>query len=58
MTPGKMRAATILQKSGQVKAMLQGIEGLPLDTLEEFLADGRNAAAAESYPRRALEGLL
>ena len=58
MTPGKMRAATILQKSAQVKAMLQGIEGLPLGTLEEFLADGRNAAAAESYLRRALEGLL
>ena len=58
MTPGKMRASTILQKSAQVTAMLQGIEGLPLGTLQEFLADARNAAAAESYLRRALEALL
>ena len=42
MTPGKLRAATILQKGAQAKAMLQGIEGLPLGTLAEFLADGRN----------------
>jgi len=58
MTPGKMRAATILQKSAQVEAMLRGMEGLPLGTLEEFVADSRNPAAAESYLRRALEGLL
>jgi uncharacterized protein YutE (UPF0331/DUF86 family) len=53
-----MRAATVLQKSAQVSAMLQGLEGLPLGTLEEFVADTRNPAAAESYLRRALEGLL
>jgi uncharacterized protein YutE (UPF0331/DUF86 family) len=58
MTPSKMRAATILQKSAQVTAMLQGIEGLPLGTLQEFVGDTRNSAAAESYLRRALEGLL
>ena len=58
MTAGKIRAATILQKNAQVNAMLQGIEGLPLGTLEEFVADARNPAAAESYLRRALEGLL
>jgi uncharacterized protein YutE (UPF0331/DUF86 family) len=53
-----MRAATILQKSAQVSAMLLGIEGLPLGTIEEFVGDTRNPAAAESYLRRALEGLL
>ena len=58
MTPGRIRAATVLQKSTQVTAMLRGIEGLPLTTFEEFIADARNPAAAESYLRRALEGLL
>jgi uncharacterized protein YutE (UPF0331/DUF86 family) len=58
VTPGRVRAATVLQKSAQVTAMLRGIESLPLATLEEFVADARNPAAAESYLRRALEGLL
>ncbi|MBN1628421.1 MAG: DUF86 domain-containing protein [Thermoleophilia bacterium] len=58
MTPGKVRASTILQKSAQVNAMLVGIQGLPLGTFDEFTGDPRNPAAAESYLRRALEGLL
>jgi uncharacterized protein YutE (UPF0331/DUF86 family) len=47
-----------MQKAEQVRAMLAGIQGLPLDSLEHFSADPRNAAAAESYLRRALEALL
>lgn len=58
MTPGKIRAATVLQKSAQVHAMLLGIQSLPLGSLNDFTSDPRNAAAAESYLRRALEGLL
>ncbi len=58
MTPGKVRAATILQKSARVNAMLLGIQSLPLGTFKEFTGDPRNPAAAESYLRRALEGLL
>jgi uncharacterized protein YutE (UPF0331/DUF86 family) len=38
--------------------MLQGIRGLPLESFENFVGDPRNPAAAESYLRRALEGLL
>jgi len=58
VTPGKVRAATILQKSAQVNAMLLGIQSLPLGSFKEFTGDPRNPAAAESYLRRALEGLL
>jgi uncharacterized protein YutE (UPF0331/DUF86 family) len=58
VTPGRVNAATAMQKAAQVKAMLAGIHALPLDSLERFSADPRNAAAAESYLRRALEALL
>lgn len=58
MTPGKIRAATLLAKAAQVNGMLDGIRALPLGSLAEFQSDPRNAAAAESYLRRALEALL
>ena len=38
--------------------MLAGLRALPLDTYEDFAADARNPAAAESFLRRALEALL
>lgn len=38
--------------------MLQGITDLPLASLQDFVSDPRNPAAAESYLRRALEALL
>ena len=58
MTPGKVRAVTVVQKAAQVRAMLRGIEDLPLSDPVAFAADPRNAASAESYLRRALEALL
>ena len=58
MTPGKVRAVTVVQKAVQVRAMLAGIQGLPLSDPAAFEADPRNAASAESYLRRALEALL
>jgi uncharacterized protein YutE (UPF0331/DUF86 family) len=58
VSPSKIRAASILTKSGQVDAMLLGIRELPLASLEAFENDPRNPAAAESYLRRALEALL
>ncbi len=58
MTPGKVRAVTVTQKAAQVRGMLAGIAGLPLSDGAAFEADPRNAAAAESYLRRALEALL
>ncbi len=58
MTPGKLRAATVLARATQVQAMLDGISALPQGSLDEFVSDPRTVAAAESYLRRALEGLL
>jgi len=58
VTPGKVRAVTVAQKAARVQTMLRSIEGLPLADLAAFEADPRNAAAAESYLRRALEALL
>jgi uncharacterized protein YutE (UPF0331/DUF86 family) len=58
VTPGKVRAVTVVQKAAGVQGMLAGIERLPLSDLAAFEADPRNAASAESYVRRALEALL
>lgn len=58
MTPGKVRAITVAQKSAQVRDMLRGIRSLPLADPAAFAADPRNAASAESYLRRSLEALL
>jgi uncharacterized protein YutE (UPF0331/DUF86 family) len=58
VSPGKVRAATVLQKSALISSMLAGLETLPLASLDAFTADPRDAAAAESYLRRALEALL
>ena len=58
MRPSKVRMAIVLQKSGLVDDMLRGLSTLPLASLETFESDSRNAAAAESYLRRALEALL
>lgn len=58
MTPGKVRAVTVVQKAAQVRGMLAGISRLPLSDRAAFEADPRNAASAESYLRRALEALL
>jgi uncharacterized protein YutE (UPF0331/DUF86 family) len=49
---------TVLQKSALVDAMLAGIATLPLESPTAFARDPRDAAAAESYVRRALEALL
>ena len=35
MTPGKVRAVTVVQKAAQVQGMLRGIERLPLSELVE-----------------------
>ncbi len=58
MSPGKVRAALVVQKSALIDQMLEGIASLPLGSLDAFRADGRDVAAAESYVRRALEVLL
>lgn len=58
MNPTGIRKTLIVEKAAWVRKMIQGIRRLPLDSYEDFLADSRNAAAAESYLRRGLEGLM
>lgn len=58
MTASRLRAKVVAERVSWVRAMVAGIRSLPCRTLEEFLSDPRNPAAAESYLRRALEALL
>ena len=58
MTPGDIRVEIVGERSAWVREMLAGLRTLPLGSYEEFASDPRNAAAAESYLRRALEALL
>jgi uncharacterized protein YutE (UPF0331/DUF86 family) len=58
VSPSKVRMATVMQKSTLVDDMLRGLTTLPMTDLEAFRSDPRDAAAAESYLRRALEALL
>lgn len=58
MTASKLRSRIVAERAAWVREMLEGLRALPLDTFEAFQADPRNAAAAESYLRRALEALL
>ena len=47
----------MVERARWIDEMLQGIRALPLGSLEEFTAESRNVAAADSYLRRALEAL-
>lgn len=58
MSPSRIDRGVVSSKVEIIEDMLRGLRGLPATTLEEFLADSRNPAAAESYLRRALEALL
>lgn len=58
MSPAKVRVTIVMQKSTLVDDMLRGLATLPLTSLEAFQSDARDAAAAESFFRRALEALL
>lgn len=58
MSPSRIDRGVVATKVEIVEDMLRGLEKLPAGTLDEFLADPRNPAAAESYLRRALEALL
>ena len=57
MNPGRIKAELVSAKAGWVRRMVAGIRELPTDP-DQFRADARNLAAAESYLRRALESLL
>lgn len=58
MTEGKLQARVVADRAEWIREMLRGLQGLPLDSRGEFEADERNVVAAESYLRRALEGLF
>jgi uncharacterized protein YutE (UPF0331/DUF86 family) len=53
-----IRAAVVAERSAWVRNMLDSIREIPLTTLDEFIRDPRNVAAAESYLRRGIEALL
>lgn len=58
MTPGLILAAIVIEKAARINDLVAAIRNLPLADYEEFIADARTPAAAESYLRRALESLL
>ncbi len=58
MTPGRIRIQIALERTASIRAMLDALRRLPASDLKAFLDDERTAAAAESYLRRAIEGLL
>ena len=58
MTPARLQAKIVVERSAWIHEMITRLQSLPLDSLEGFQADSRNPAAAESYLRRALEALF
>jgi len=58
VSPGKVRAATVLRQAALIGDMLRGIASLPRESVVAFSRNPRDVAAAESYVRRALEALL
>jgi uncharacterized protein YutE (UPF0331/DUF86 family) len=58
MTPGRIRVQVALERVARIRSMLDALRRLPASDLAAFLEDERTAAAAESYLRRAIEGLL
>jgi uncharacterized protein YutE (UPF0331/DUF86 family) len=58
MTPGRLSAKVVAERSEWIRTMLEGLRALPLESLASFRADPRTAPAAESFLRRGLEALL
>jgi uncharacterized protein YutE (UPF0331/DUF86 family) len=58
MTVAPIQAEIVTEKIAYVRRMVETIKCLPLSSPAAFAADPRNAAAGESYLRRALESLL
>jgi len=58
MTPSQIREKIIVERTAWIKKMIEGIQVLPIDSIESFLSDPRNIASAESYLRRGLEALM
>ena len=58
MTPTGIKEKVVAERSAWIEEMLSGVRALPLASYEQFIADPRNVAAADSYVRRALEALM
>lgn len=58
MVPSRLRGKIVADRLEWIRRMVAGIRSLPLDSLDEFTADPRTPAAADSYLRRGLEALL
>jgi uncharacterized protein YutE (UPF0331/DUF86 family) len=58
MTRGKPDLKVVTARLEIVTTCLRHLRSLPAGSLEEFVADARNPAAADSFLRRALEALL
>ena len=58
MMASPVRAEIVAEKIAYIRNRVDAIRTLPLSSYDDFSADTRNAAAAESYLRRALEALF
>jgi len=58
MTPGRVDLKVVGDRLRAVRRMVEQLRALPAGSLEQFRADFRNTAAAESLLRRAIESLL
>jgi len=58
MTPGRVDLKVVTGRLEIVATCVRELRALPASSLEEFEADARNPAAAESFLRRGLEALL
>ena len=58
MTPGEIELKVVRDRLGILAECVEGLRGLPTGSLAEFRSDPRNAAAADSYLRRAIEALF
>ncbi|HEX9636839.1 MAG TPA: DUF86 domain-containing protein [Acidobacteriota bacterium] len=58
MSPGEVNLKLVGERLGYFQSRLEDLRSLPLKSLAEFSSDPRNPAAAESFLRRAIEGLL
>jgi len=58
VTGGEINQRVIIQRASWIKEMLESLRDLPIQNLEDFIQSRHNAAAAESYLRRALEALF
>jgi uncharacterized protein YutE (UPF0331/DUF86 family) len=58
MMASAVRAEIVAEKIAYIRNMVEAIRSLPQSSYDDFSADARNAAAAESYLRRALEALF